>query len=92
MALARILKAEPTDRASVITCTNGPSSCRMGDFTGLIGVHLQSLDDSTATIAVSVQWPSGLERVPITTYEPTLYFAKRQGRWQFSRSGRVRSS
>jgi hypothetical protein len=92
MALARALKAEATDRASVIACTNGPSSCRMGPFTGLIGIHLQSLDDSTATIAVSVQWPSGLERVPITTYEPTLYFAKRQGRWRFDRSGRVRSS
>lgn len=92
MALAKILHAEATDRQSVIFCTNGPSSCRMGVFTGLIGVSLQSLDDSTATIAVSVQWPSGLERVPITTYEPTLYFAKRQGRWRFDRPGRVRSS
>ena len=92
MALAKILKAEATDRASVIHCTTGPSSCWMGTFTALIGVSLQSLDDSTAAIAVSVQWPSGLERVPITTYEPTLYFAKRQGRWQFDRPGRVRSS
>ena len=64
----------------------------MGVFTGLIGVHLQSVDDSTAAIAVSVQWPSGLERVPITTYEPILYFAKRHGRWRFDRPGRVRSS
>jgi hypothetical protein len=53
---------------------------------------LESLDDSTAAIAVSVQWPSGLERVPITTYEPTLYFAKRHGKWRFDRPGRVRSS
>lgn len=92
LALAKILKAEATDRASVIRCTSGPSSCRMGDFTGLISVSLETLDDSTAAVAVSVQWPSGLERVPITTYEPTLYFARRQGRWQFARSGRVRSS
>ena len=92
MALARILKAEATDRASVITCTSGPSSCRMGEFTGLIGVHLQRLDDSTAEVAVSVQWPSGLERVPITTYEPTLRFARRQGKWRFVRTGRVRMS
>jgi hypothetical protein len=92
MALARTLKAEATDRASVIACPTGPSSCRMGTFGGLIGIHLQSLDDSTATVAVSVQRPSGLERVPITTYEPTLQFAKRQGRWQFVRSGRARIS
>jgi hypothetical protein len=92
LALAKILNAEVTDRQSVISCTNGPSSCRMGTFTGMIGVQLESLDDSTATISVSVQWPSGLQRVPITTYEPTLYFAKRQGRWQFDRPGRVRSS
>jgi hypothetical protein len=92
MALARTLKAEATDRASVIACPDGPSSCRMGAFTGLIGIHLQSLDDSTATVAVSVQRPSGLERVPITTYEPTLQFAKRQRRWEFVRSGRARIS
>lgn len=92
LALAKILKAEATDGASVIHCTSGPSSCRMGAFTALIGVSLQSLDDSTAAVAVSVRWPSGLERVPITTYEPTLYFAKRQGRWQFVGTGRVRSS
>lgn len=92
MALARTLEAEATDRASVIACPTGPSSCRMGTFTGLIGIHLQGLDDSTATVAVSVQRPSGLERVPITTYEPTLQFAKRQGRWQFVRSGRARIS
>jgi len=92
MTLAKILHAEATDRASVIACTKGPSSCRIGAFTGLIGIHLQNLDDSTAAVAVSVQRPSGLERVPITTYEPTLYFAKRAGRWQFVRSGRARIS
>jgi hypothetical protein len=92
MALARILRAEATDQASVISCASGPSSCRMGAFTGLIGIRLQTLDDSTAEIAVSVQWPSGLARVPITTYEPTLRFAKRRGRWQFVRSGRARMS
>jgi hypothetical protein len=54
MALPKILRAVPTDRASVITCTNGPSSCLMGTITGLVGVRLQSLDDSTAEIAVSV--------------------------------------
>jgi hypothetical protein len=64
----------------------------MGAFTGLIGIRLQRLDDSTAAVAVSVQHPSGLERVPITTYEPTLYFAKREGRWQFDRPGRARMS
>ena len=90
MVLAQILAAEATDRASVITCTDGPSSCRMGAFTGLIGLHLRSIDDSTAEFAVSMQYPSGLERVPIATYEPTLRFARRHGKWKFDRSGRVR--
>jgi hypothetical protein len=92
LALAHILKAQATDRAAVISCPSGPSSCRMGEYTGLVGIHLQSLDDSTAEFAVSVQYPSGLERVPITTYEPTLHFAKRNGRWRFVGSGRVRIS
>src|SRR5690348_1905144 len=35
LALAQILKAEATDRESVIACPSGPSSCRMGEFTGL---------------------------------------------------------
>jgi hypothetical protein len=92
VALAQILGAKATTRQSVISCSSGPSSCRMRGYSGLVGVQLENMADSTAEVAVSVHWPSQQRRVPISLHEQSLLFAKRKGEWQFVRVLRARSN
>ena len=91
-ALAQILNADVTTRGSVISCASGPGSCKMEGYAGLIGVALTKMADSTAEVAVTIQWPSGQGRTPISTYEPVLKFAKKGADWQFVRVVSARSN
>ena len=93
VALTRVLKADGiTTERSIIFCSSGPSSCRMSYYVGLVGVQLDDLTDSTAQATVTMRWPSGLPRAPISAYDQSLVFVRRGGSWEFARLGRARNN
>lgn len=88
-ALARILGAEIVPRDSVIPCA---AHCRMIRYAALIRIELRSVNDTTAVVRVTREYPSTFARVPVYFDQIPLVFEKRQGTWAFVRMLQVRSS
>ena len=90
--LAQLLQANLAARDSVIVCGTSRGSCTMPGFSALVSLQVESMDDSTAEVSVTVEQPSGMRRIPIYLTESTLRFSWTGSSWQFVRVARMRST
>ena len=56
--LAQLLQANLAARDSVIVCGTSRGSCTMPGFSALVSLQVESIDDSTAEVSVTVEQPS----------------------------------
>ena len=90
--LERILGAETAYRSDIISCSSGPSSCRLNHYAAVVRIRIDALTATSAEVSVMVIREDRSRRSPVWTYHPTLLLERQQHAWHFVRVLRVTQS